>query len=214
MQSLKHCSHYHHHHHYPIIIILSSNDHQMDIKMRYIIVCWVFWISGCQMDGEARGGGGGQGQGQNKVPRVPDNNKCNEGGSLENYNMGHCQGAPELANNDQQGHKRVDETLNYRFSFKQHVSSISMREFYFYEALFILKYNQFWLQTLCSLAALYNCLCRFVARVLPKSCRLQASPTLHQGEVHPQATHLTRLGMSAIKPTIFLVWIHAEMNKV
>ena len=56
----------------------------MDIKMRYIIVCWVFWISGCQMDGEARGGGGGQGQGQNKVPRVPDNNKCNEGGSLEN----------------------------------------------------------------------------------------------------------------------------------
>ena len=67
-----------------LIIILSSNDHQMVIKMPDIIVRWVFWISGCQMDSQARGGGGGQGQGENKVPRVPDNNNCNEGGNLEN----------------------------------------------------------------------------------------------------------------------------------
>ena len=48
-----------------------------------IIICWVFWIRSCQMYGQARGGGGGQGQGEDKVPGVPDNDKCeqcNEGG--------------------------------------------------------------------------------------------------------------------------------------
>ena len=48
------------------------------IQMADIILCWVFWIIGGQVDAEAGGGGGGQGQGEHQVPRVPANKMWEE----------------------------------------------------------------------------------------------------------------------------------------
>ena len=44
-----------------------------------------------------------------------------------------------------------------------------------------------------------------VCKVLPESCCLQASPTLHQSEVHPQATNLASLCISLIELTILFI---------
>ena len=57
---------------------LSSNQPvEMVFKITDIVLCWVFWVSGCQMYAEAGGGGGGEGQGERKVPRVPVNMRRN-----------------------------------------------------------------------------------------------------------------------------------------
>ena len=87
--------------------------------MADIILCWVFWIIGGQVDAEAGGGGGRQGQGQHQVPRVPAN---------------------------------------------------KMRE-------------KNWVKRRSKIIV--------SVAVLPKGGRLQASPTLHQGEVHTKTTHVT-----------------------
>ena len=93
--------------------------------MADIILCWVFWIIGGQVDAEAGGGGGRQGQGEHQVPRVPANKLCEK----------NC------------GKRAVPRRTKI-------VVSVA---------------------------------------VLPKGGRLQASPTLHQGEVHTKTTHGTRL---------------------
>ena len=63
--------------HHCVSILSSNQPVEMVFKITDIVLCWVFWVSGCQMYAEAGGGGGGEGQGERKVPRVPVNMRRN-----------------------------------------------------------------------------------------------------------------------------------------